>query len=134
MKTIANRLVTFAVSAVVLGTVAYGDTGVQAQIPFEFYTSQGSMPAGRYDVTENYMARGVIALHNTASNQWQLTLPTSVDNKDWGKMALTFRCDDGCQLVGVQTRTSVSTYRARKSARAREAALVVIPLAVVNGN
>jgi len=135
MKTIANRLVVFAISAVVLGTVAFAETRMQAEIPFAFHTPTGSLPAGQYAVIDNYAGiRGVVALHNTVSNKWVVTMGIPSDSRGSDKAALTFRCNDGCELIGVQARTNVVAFGGRKSSRAQEAAVIAIPLTVVNGN
>ena len=47
MKTLSNRIALFAASAIVFGTVAFGQTApVKAEIPFAFRTTAGLlMPA-----------------------------------------------------------------------------------------
>jgi hypothetical protein len=39
MKSFTNRLAVFAASPVVLGTMAYGQTTLNVEIPFAFHTS-----------------------------------------------------------------------------------------------
>ena len=46
MKNIANRLIVLAASAFALGTVAFGQTRMTAEIPFAFHTVTGTLPAG----------------------------------------------------------------------------------------
>jgi hypothetical protein len=46
LKTIANRLIVFAVSSIALGTMAFGQTRMTAEIPFAFRTVNGDLPAG----------------------------------------------------------------------------------------
>ena len=48
MKTLANRIMMFAASALVLGTVAYGQTQLTVTIPFAFRTANTTLPSGTY--------------------------------------------------------------------------------------
>ena len=57
MKTLVNRIVMVAASAMVLGTLAFGQTEMKAQIPFPFRTSMSTLPAGEYTVGQSNQER-----------------------------------------------------------------------------
>lgn len=133
---IANGLVAIAVTAVAMGTMAYGQTEVlQAKIPFAFHTMWGTMPAGPYDVARDYAGtRGVIYVKNTASSKGFVIMGISNDAPSSDATNLRFRCDDGCELVGVRSRNSLITLPWHKKAGGRETAVIEVPVTVVSGN
>jgi hypothetical protein len=129
MKTIANRLVISAVSAIVLGTVAWGQSTVTttmwAKIPFAFHTSKGTLPAGEYRVIDGYNGiQGILALQSSATNKWVITMGAPADSRDTGTTAVVFRCDGGCELVGLKTRNHSVLYPGSQTARGREIAVI----------
>jgi hypothetical protein len=102
MKTIANRLIVFAVSAIAFGTVAFGQTRMTAEIPFAFHTSKGTLPAGTYELRDVSMA-GVphlIVLRNTATQKSAVAgNPTfNVYRKSDSASKLEFSCVDRTAL------------------------------------
>jgi hypothetical protein len=138
MKTIANKIAAFAVTAVALGTAAFGQTTQKAdmrtEIPFTFHTARGTMPAGQYDVIENYAGvSGVFALRNTASNKVALVSgsPSGVRNSEGS--GITFRCDDGCELAAIRTSRTAVTFPEHKSTKAWKAAMVAVHVTSANG-
>ena len=108
MKSIANRLFLFAAAALSLGTAAYGQDILTANIPFAFRASTGSVSAGHYTVRivnngSGYLAqvrdsatgRGVISFTNRLGNGSAAIAPH-----------LVFRCaETGCQLSEIWTLT-----------------------------
>ena len=44
------------------------------------------------------------------------------------KAMLRFRCVDGCELIGVQTRSNTVAFRGRRYERNRQNAEIAIPL------
>lgn len=109
MKNIANRffLVAFAASAAFLGTAAYGQSSLKADVPFAFSVPGGGAVSGNYiiDIDSNGSSR-VLRLYNTDTHKAVAVIATSLTN---GKSAaieprLVFRCSDaGCALAEVWT-------------------------------
>ena len=127
MKNIAKRLVVVAVGAVVVGMVAFGQTTMTAQIPFAFQTAQGTLPAGRYTVTE--LARGaqVVRLRNQVSYKAAMeigTLAVYTEKQDLNTGKLIFRCDDGCRLVSIQSPHHTINLSSRGHSGGREVAVI----------
>ena len=132
MKTLANRLVMFAASAVVLGTMAYGQT-MKAEIPFAFHTANGTLPAGSYVINtrSTSAAADTIRLWNTATQRGAYVMSTQSDPYHTGRSSLVFLCgNQGCSLSAIRTSKGTFTYTApHKAARDKEAVAVIsIPL------
>jgi len=67
MKTIANRIIVIAASVIALGTVAYGQTTMTAEIPFAFRAASATLPAGTYTFdTSSGIAHSVV-IRNAAT-------------------------------------------------------------------
>lgn len=139
MKSLVNRIAMLAAGALVLGTMAYGQTEMKAQIPFAFHTSMSSLPAGEYVVTKTTTQSGapISWLWNTATHK-KVFLPNGYSSgKVGGSPALLFQCveDGGCALAGI--RGPEVTYKfstGRKSAREKEANTVAIALRPVHAD
>lgn len=139
MKTLVNRIVMVAASAMVLGTLAFGQTEMKAQIPFPFRTSMSTLPAGEYTVGQYSTRNGlpIATLQNHATAIKVFAPGGMVDRTNVGSWSVVFRCTDdkGCVLAAIKTRDGVISYSANsKSAREKEAALVIIPLRPVNAD
>ena len=137
MKTLANRLVMFAASAVVLGTMAYGQT-MKAEIPFAFHTANATLPAGSYVINNRpTTAQGnTIRMWNTSTHRGAFVMSTQSDLYQTGRSSLVFLCGkQGCSLSAIRTSRGTFTYPApHKAARDKEAVAVVsIPL-TLNGD
>lgn len=137
MKNIASKIVVFAVSAVALATAAFGQTqkvAMKAEIPFAFHTSNGTMPAGRYAVIDNYAGvAGVFALRNTASNKTVVVLGSPADNIPSETPSVTFRCEDGCELAAIRTAGHIFSFGNHWSPRAREVAILATSVTTAAG-
>jgi hypothetical protein len=137
MKNIANRIVVFAVSAVALGTVAFAQSqrvAMKAEIPFAFHTSNGTMPAGRYQVIDNYAGtQGVFALRNMDTYKTVVVSGWPQDNHPSSTASVTFRCDDGCELAGIKTSIHTFNFAKHWSNRAREVAILANSVKSVDG-
>ena len=69
MKTIANRIIVIAASVIALGTVAYGQTTMTAEIPFAFRAASATLPAGTYTFdTSSGIAHSVV-IRNAATQR-----------------------------------------------------------------
>jgi hypothetical protein len=126
MKSFINRLVVFAASTVVLGTMAYGQT-LKAEIPFAFHTANASLPAGNYmidRVSGTGVAANVLRLYNTDSHRSVVAVSTPLDPYRGapGKPSMVFACGgQGCILREIKTSTGLYSYPASgKSAHDRE--------------
>jgi hypothetical protein len=104
MKSITNRLFLFAAAALSLGTVAYGQTTLQADVPFAFQTAAGPAAAGRYTI--QLQNNGVVHINNreTGRNVVSITYGVGANVNKAVAPHLVFRCAEaGCQLAEVWT-------------------------------
>jgi hypothetical protein len=141
MKSFTNRLAIFAASAVVLGTMAYGQTSMNAEIPFAFHTANASLPAGNYTITRlaGASVTNTLRLYNTESHRSVLaaSLPIDVVRTAAEKPVLVFACTEQvCTLSDIKTSNGTYSYpAARKTAHDREAvSMIEIPLTPRNGD
>ena len=141
MNALTNLIAKFAASAVLLGTMAYGQApAVKAKIPFEFRTSTGSLPAGVYVIKAESSAGSVniTSLRNLETRHTVFAVRISGDYKpaDAGKPAVMFLCGErGCALSGVRMDDgSTSYYPNHQSARDKEVAIVAEPLRSVKAD
>ena len=108
MKSIANRLFLFAAAALSLGTAAYGQDILTANIPFAFRASTGSVSAGHYTIrVENHGSGYITQVRDRNTGRGVISFANRLDN---GGAALAphlvFRCaETGCQLSEIWTLT-----------------------------
>jgi hypothetical protein len=138
MKSFTNRLVIFAASAVALGTMAYGQTTMKAEIPFAFHTSNATLPAGNYIVDRLTTAPNTLRIYNTDTRRGAFVGSITVD---WfnavNKPVIVFACaEQDCTLREIRTSQGTYTYpEPHKTARARESvSMIQIPLTARNGD
>jgi hypothetical protein len=110
MKSIANRLFLFAAAALSLGTVAYGQTTLKADVPFAFRLPGGATTTGHYSVRIEENGNGPIAqIRDRDTGRGVATIANRLYNKVGAAVTprLVFRCTDGagCQLSEIWTRT-----------------------------
>jgi hypothetical protein len=136
MKSLTNRLVMFAASAVLFGTMAYGQTPMNAAIPFAFRTANATLPAGNYTV--NRVTTATMQLYNKDSGRGVFVASLPVD---WyntvQKPVLVFACvEQDCTLREIKTGNGTYTYpETHKTARGREAvSLIGVPLTKRNAD
>jgi hypothetical protein len=107
MKSIANRLFLFAAAALSLGTVAYGQNTLSADVPFAFRMAGGPTAAGHYTVYLDSTASGkIVRINNQQAHRSALSLANRLDSYSNKAIAprLVFRCAKaGCQLSEVWT-------------------------------
>jgi len=103
MKSIANRLFLFAAAALSVGTVAYGQTTVIADVPFAFRTPGGASSAGHYTVRfENNI--GHLSNRETGRSTLTLGYRLSANRAAATAPRMVFRCGAaGCQLSEIWT-------------------------------
>ena len=138
MKTLVNRLVMFAASAVVLGTMAYGQTQMKVEIPFAFHTANATLPPGSYVFYGSSVVGTAMILEDAASHRSVLAMSGPVDSHDRAsRPSVVFVCvNGGCSLSAIRTANGTLTYPApHKAARERGAVSVVsIPLTTRNSD
>jgi hypothetical protein len=137
MKTIANRLVMFAASAVVLGTMAYGQSEIQmkAEIPFAFRVAESTLPAGSYvfyrESSNGTMTTG--RLFNAASHRSVAVEGTRFDSSHTasGSPSAVFVCgkgNQGCSLSEIRLSNGTLSYAVpQKAARDKEVSIALTP-------
>lgn len=108
MKSITNRLFLFAVAALSLGTVAYGQNPMSADVPFAFAVQGTAVkPAGHYTIRLEDHGNGPIAqVRDRDTGRGVFSLATPLGNKVGAAIAphLVFRCTEaGCRLAEVWT-------------------------------
>jgi hypothetical protein len=139
MKSLVNRIAMLAAGAMVLGTMAYGQTQLTARIPFAFHTGTSSFAAGDYTIANSTMNGGntMVTLRNAKTHETVFVGGGINDLWNTGSPAAVFRCSDdgGCALKAIRTPAKSITYStARKHARDKEAAVHVIALRPVTAD
>ena len=136
MKSITNRLFVFAATAVFLGTTAFGQTTLRADVPFAFHVPGGGVDAGNYAIHLENGANGkVVNFYNHDSHRSALAVTSRLFAKSGEAIQprLVFRCGDtGCALSEVWTLDGGYGVSQGKP-RAHEY-LASIPLTVQQGN
>ena len=140
MKTLANRLVMFAASAAALGTMAYGQPQMKAEIPFAFSVGSASLPPGSYlFYRQSLGAVTKMVLENTASHHMVFAVGAYVDSHDRpSHPSAVFVCvNGGCSLSAIKTDNGTLNYAAPHKAAREQGALgsvVSIPLTSRKGD
>ena len=141
MKTIANRLIVFAASAIAFGSVAFGQTRMIAEIPFAFHTVSGTLPAGNYEVRETSVgaASHVVLLRNTASQKSAFAgNPTyNAYRKSATGPVLEFVCvERSCSLKAIRSVNASLEYATPSRAKddSNKVAVLTIPVKLVNAD
>jgi hypothetical protein len=110
MKSIANRLFLFTAAALSLGTAAYGQNILKADVPFAFHGPAGTAYAGHYIVRVENNGSGYVAqVRDRGTGRGVVSIANRLDNHGAAAIAprLVFRCTQGagCQLSEIWTRT-----------------------------
>src|ERR1700747_1837528 len=80
MKSIANRLFLFSAAALSLGTVAYGQTTLIADVPFGFQMPGGATAAGQYTVQMDSTGSGkIVHINNRQTRRSALSIADKLD-------------------------------------------------------
>ena len=136
MKTITNRLFVFAATAVFLGTSAFGQTALRADVPFAFHVPGGGVDAGHYNIRlENGGIGKIVTVYNNGSHHSALavTFPLYAKSGEPIQPRLVFRCaDTGCALSEVWT--GGGGYGVTQAKPRAHEYLASIPLTVQKGN
>jgi hypothetical protein len=107
MKSIVNRLFVVAAAALSLGTFAYGQTTLKADVPFAFAVPGGPAQAGQYTIQfENVAGSKVVHISNRETGRSVLTLSNRLEGNVNHPIEprLVFRCgEEGCRLSEIWT-------------------------------
>lgn len=131
MKTIANRLIVFAASALALGTLAFGQNRLTADIPFAFQTPNGTWAAGTYQLTpQANSAAHAVVIRNMATNKVAIAGHAMLDyTASSSKPVLKFLCGQGvCALTAIRTSSGTLEYSVSHKSKNAEWAVVEVPL------
>jgi hypothetical protein len=136
MKSITNRLFAFAATAVFLGTTAFGQTTMRADVPFAFHVPGGGVDAGNYLIhLENGGIAKIVTIYNYDTHRSALAATFRLDAKPGEAIRprLVFRCGDtGCALSEVWTVDG--GYGIPQGKPGAHEYLASIPLTVRQGN
>jgi len=131
MKTIANRLLVFAASALALGTLAFGQNRMTADIPFAFQTPGASWAAGTYTLTPQANSGAhTVVIRNAATNKAAIAGNAIVDYTEASdKPVLKFLCGHGvCALTAIRTTSGTFEYSVSRQSKNAEWTVVEVPL------
>ena len=136
MKSITNRLFVFAATAVFLGTTAFGQTTMRADVPFAFHVTNGGVDAGNYLIQlENGGIGKIVSVYNHDSHRSVLAVTFQLSAKPGEAIRprLVFRCGDtGCALSEVWTPNG--GYGVPQGKPGAHQYLASIPLTAQQGN
>ena len=133
MKTIAKRILVIAGSVIALGTTAFGQNRMTAEVPFAFKTVTGTLPAGTYQFdrsTSNGLDHAVI-IRNVATRKGVFAGNPlfNVYSKATDTPVAVFVCGSGgCALKALRTREGSSEYQVPKSKEHDKLAEISVPL------
>jgi hypothetical protein len=132
MKTIANRLIVFAAGVFALGSVAYGQTRMTAEIPFAFHTATASLPAGTYQFAPQANSGGhMVVIRNVETRNASLAgwAVHNVYDTAKNKPVVEFLCGaNGCSLKAIRTAAGSLEYPAQHKSKKAEVAVISVPL------
>ena len=142
MKAFANRISVIAAGALVLGTMAFGQSSTQnlakVTVPFRFETARATLPAGEYSVVRNNTNGGLamVTLRNEATRQTTIAVGSAPDIYNAGTSAVLFRCQAGsCALSGLRNDSGVISFSpVHKSTHREGVAMIALPLGAHAGN
>jgi hypothetical protein len=136
MKSITNKLFAFAATAVFLGTTAFGQTTMRADVPFAFHITGGGVDAGNFVIQlQNGGTGKLLNLYNKDSRRAALAVTFQLSAKPGEAIRprLVFRCGDaGCALSEVWT--AEGGYGVPQRKPGAHEYLASIPLTVQQGN
>ena len=102
MKKSLIRTLTLTAAALTLGTAAYAQTRLIAEVPFSFRVNGSVLPAGNYDIGPSTPGTlSVLKLADRHSHKSALVLANGANEGEKGRQRLIFRCGDvtGCALI-----------------------------------
>jgi hypothetical protein len=107
MKSMSSRIFVFAAFALSLGTFAYGQTNLRADVPFAFAVPGGPAQAGQYTIQfENVAGNKIVHISNRETGRSVLILANRLEGNVNHAVTphLAFRCGEaGCQLSEIWT-------------------------------
>ena len=136
MKTIATRILVISASVIALGTTAFGQNRMTAEVPFAFKTSTGTFPAGTYQfdrTTGNGLSHAVI-IRNVATQKGVFAGNPMFNaySKATDAPIAVFVCGTGgCALKALRTREGSAEYQVPKSKDHEKVAEISVPLKAI---
>ena len=103
MKSRLNSLLITAAGLTLSAVAAYGQTKLEANVPFPFQTVAGTQAAGRYAIVPVTTGNAVIKLENVDTRKVSLTgigIPSG-DNTDRSRLVFQCGTESGCALSAV---------------------------------
>jgi len=136
MKTIATRILVISASVIALGTTAFGQNRMTAEVPFAFKTVSGTLPAGTYQfdhVKSNGLASAVIIRSVATQKAVFAGNPLfNVYSKAADTPVAVFVCGSGgCALKALRTRDGSSEYQVPRSKDHEKMAEISVPLKAI---
>ena len=138
MTNIANRLIVIAAGALALGSMAYGQSRMTADVPFAFRTVSGTLPAGSYEIApQSNDSFHAVVLRNAATRKAVYAGTAMLDT--WKRAAdkpvIQFACVNGaCALKSIQTLSGTLEYAPASKSKKAEIAVISIPLKAANAD
>jgi hypothetical protein len=98
-----KRVMILTASLITLGTAAYGQEKVVADVKFPFSTSGGAMPAGTYSVQKaSSGGSAIVMLRNEQTRQAAILITNRLSSYESGNPKMIFRCgNSGCSLATI---------------------------------
>jgi len=133
VKTTAYRLIVLAASVIAAGTSAFAQTRMTVQVPFEFKTVAGTLPAGTYEFSNASSAslRNSVALRNTATDK-AVFAGNAIFNSNKAVAdapVVEFACGaKGCALKAIRTRDGSNEYQVPHSKDHEKVAVISVPM------
>ena len=139
MNALTNRIAIVAASALVFGTMAFGQTPVlKAQIPFAFQSAAGTLPAGTYTIRDARLqgSSDLVSFRHEASKRTAFLMRRSLDVSAPAAPSVVFRCGEaGCVLSAIRQSDGTTSYYGKYlSKHDKEVAMVSIPLESVKAD
>ena len=133
-----NRLIAIAAGVIALGTTAFAQTRMTADVPFAFKTATGTLPAGTYEFTPRASSLShLVVVRNKATGKsvFAGTPLFNAWNKAAGYPAAIFVCGaSGCTLKALLTREGSSEYAVPNAKGKEKLAVIEVPLKSLNAD
>jgi hypothetical protein len=124
-----KRVMILTAGLITLGTAAYGQNKVVADVKFPFSTSGGAMPAGTYSVQKvSSGGSAIVTLRNEQTSQATLLITNRLVSYDSGNPKMIFRCgNSGCSLATITLGNGNGwEFRRSRLARAEKETLATV--------
>jgi hypothetical protein len=135
MKTMANRMIVLAAGVIALGSVAFGQSSMKAEIPFAFHTASGTLPAGTYELRETQLGGNphLVILRNLASQKSAFAGVPAYNAYRTARngSVVEFVCvERSCALKAIRTGWSSLEYATPQKSKDGEKRMAVVSIAL----